>query len=239
MQNFKSLLQHIHSIAINNHIIVANGAFPKRKYLRELIANAHTLIACDGAIHNLLKYEYVPNYIIGDCDSLSLELRQIYAKQVIVGHDQNTNDLTKAMQFVLKKLKLNTIIILGATGLREDHTLANIALLAYYYNLMGKDKVGTSEDGTKLFSASRLAMISDYGIFTVHCGKTVLKTIKGQQISLFSPDINNRITCHELKWPLDNYQLTNLYSGTLNEATADQLYITSTHPVIVYRLFAV
>ena len=45
--------------------------------------------------------------------------------------DQETNDLTKAVNYV-KTLGFREVLILGATGRREDHTLGNISLLAQF-----------------------------------------------------------------------------------------------------------
>ena len=202
------------------NIIIANGEFPTHPYLIELIKNAKTLICCDGAIHKLLMHHITPNYIIGDCDSLQTLEDGILNERIIKLPDQSTNDLTKAVNFAHKELQLNKIIILGATGLREDHTIANIALLAEYIKYIDE-----------------ISIISEYGIFSAHNKPTKLSTQIGQQISFFALDKDTSISSNELKWPLKNHKFDKWYQGTLNEATDELVNLDISGTIIVYRAF--
>ena len=204
------------------NIIVANGEFPSHPFLLRLIKNAKTLICCDGAIHKLSSHHITPNYIIGDCDSLQILEDGILNDRIIKLPDQNTNDLTKAVDFACLELQLDNLIILGATGLREDHTIANIALLSEYIN-----------------KVDEISIISEYGIFTVHNKSTKLSTIQGQQISFFTLDHESSISCNELKWPLKNHKFRKWYQGTLNEATSNYINIEIAGTIIVYRTFEI
>lgn len=204
----------------NVGVIIAHGDFPKDDYLVNLLRQAQMLICCDGAIDNLIRHNIKANYIIGDCDSLSPRARELYQDRIITISSQNENDLTKAINLA-HSLKLDKVIILGATGLREDHTLANISLLEHYNKLI-----------------NQVIMISDYGVFTAHQqGSTTLTTIPGQQISFFTttPEVN--INCNQLKWPLVNHKFSSWFSGTLNQATADSMTILSSGNVLVFRSF--
>lgn len=215
----KDILSKILSIK-NLPIIIADGEFPNDKFLVETLKLAKTIICCDGAIHKLIQVGIDPSYIIGDCDSLEFSILNNFHNKIIKIPDQNTNDLTKAVTFATEKLKLKKIIILGATGLREDHTIANIALLAEYINLLDE-----------------ITMISDFGIFTAHINKAHLTTIPGQQLSIFTLDPKTKINCNELKWPLNNHQFNSWYQGTLNQATSDTINLTSDNSFIVFRAF--
>ena len=199
-------------------VIVANGEFPKAEYLQQLIQNATRIICCDGAIHKLLQNNFNPDHIIGDCDSLEMPLNEIFMDKIIRIADQNTNDLTKAVNFA-KDLK-QQIIILGASGLREDHTIANIALLGEYIK-----------------EVDSIAIISECGIFTAHNYTSKLASLPGQQISLFTIDPQTTINCKELKWPLIDHQFKSWYNGTLNQATGNEININTNGTVIVYRAF--
>lgn len=204
----------------NYNIIIANGEFPSNPYLLQLIKNSKILICCDGAIHKLSSHHITPDYIIGDCDSLQILEDGILNDRIIKIPDQNTNDLTKATHFAHNELKLNKIIILGATGLREDHTIANIALLADYINYIDE-----------------ISIISEYGIFTAHNKSTKLSSIIGQQVSFFTLDPKTSISSYELKWPLKNHQFQKWYQGTLNEAIDEFINLDISGIVIVYRSF--
>ena len=204
------------------NIIVANGQFPSHPFLLGLIKNAKMLICCDGAIHKLSSHHITPDYIVGDCDSLQTLEDGILNDRIIKLTDQNTNDLTKAVDFACMQLKLDNLIILGATGLREDHTIANIALLAEYIN-----------------KVNEVSIISEYGIFTIHSKSTKLSTINGQQVSFFTLDHESSISCKELKWQLKNHKFCKWYQGTLNEAIANSINVEIIGTVIVYRTFEI
>lgn len=75
----------------------------------------------------------MPDYVIGDMDSLS-ELNQAFFKKagvkIVQAEDQNKSDLEKSLDFTLKFTKrLKRIIIHGSFGGRIDHTLSAIQLL--------------------------------------------------------------------------------------------------------------
>ncbi|MDD3267007.1 MAG: thiamine diphosphokinase [Burkholderiales bacterium] len=217
-QNIKYLLD----INSNYIVIIANGTMPKSVEILELIASANVSIACDGAGIRLNQQNIIPDYIIGDNDSSQNDAKAKY--DYIYIENQNLNDLSKAFNLA-KELNLDIpILILAANGLREDHSLGNIALLTQFQ--------------TK-YSQS-IHMISDYGIFTpLLMGVHTINSIIKEQISFFAFDKSNQITCQELKWPLENYHLDYLNSGTLNQATANHLNIKTKTPILLYRAFQI
>ncbi|MCC2624845.1 MAG: thiamine diphosphokinase [Burkholderiales bacterium] len=202
------------------NIIIANGEPPKDRYLYKLLNDANTLICCDGAIGTLEQNNIVPDCIIGDCDSLSEAQKQKYVDKIKYTPDQNFNDLTKAVDFAINQLQLDNIIIMGATGLREDHSLANISLLVEYAKKI-----------------KNIILLSDYGFFRVYAGSVIIPTVTGQQISLFSIYPEAKITTHGLKWDLSNLALESWHKGTLNEALSTQFAINTTKPILVYQTF--
>ncbi len=186
--------------------------------MQGLLRQANKLICCDGALCALEQHSIEPDYIIGDCDSLPETLKQKYAAKIHYLPDQNSNDLSKAVTFATKHLQLDNIIILGATGLREDHTLANITLLANYATLVNK-----------------IIILSDYGFFSVHTKKDIIITVPGQQISLFALNNDTRVTTSGLKWDLAGLTLDIWYKGTLNQATSSYFELESTNTLLIYR----
>lgn len=203
------------------NVVLADGEFPDSKAFLSLLTNAYTRICCDGATKHLLKYNIEPSIIIGDCDSLDESIVNRFNHKIIKISEQNTNDLTKAINY-LHEQNLDNIIILGATGLREDHTLANIALLTGYNHQFKK-----------------VCMISQYGIFTVHTERSEVACKIGQQVSFFAINNNTKISCLELKWPLEDFILSNWSCGTLNQATAENLHIEVNDTILLYRSFEI
>lgn len=204
-----------------NCIVVANGSFPTAPFVLNLLSQAKVILSCDGAAEALHRNGFVPDAIIGDLDSLPPALQARYAERIHQVIDQEINDLTKAVRFARESGE-REVLILGATGLREDHTLGNISLLMEYASWF-----------------DRVEMASDYGWFTPLLGSATLESVPGQQISLFSMAPNGAVTTQELKWPLAGRQLTAWWQGTLNEALGREFTLTLSEDarVLVYRLF--
>lgn len=204
----------------NNYtVIIANGEFPTHKYANFCIKDASYIICLDGALEAALNNNIKPNIIIGDGDSISDTLKEQYSHIFLLNRDQDSNDLTKAVNYCIQK-GLREIKIVAATGKREDHTLGNISLLLEYM----KDV--------------EVEMITDYGIFTPITSTTEFESKTGQQVSIFNID-NSPITSHNLKFPLYNLVLDNLWKGTLNESLGESFTVKTKGKTIVYRTFEV
>lgn len=194
-------------------VIVANGEFPSASVMHRWIDRAPLVVCLDGAANRLLQQGYRPHLIIGDGDSIQPELAQRYDLEFIRVDEQETNDLSKAVRH-LRERGCCRLMMLGITGRRDDHTLGNISLLVYYLQM-----------GVKAVA------VTDWGIFVPCRGNALLKTTKGQQVSLF----NFRATgfkSNDLVYP--PYDTTMLWQGTLNEATSDRLSIQAEGDYLVY-----
>ncbi|CAI3951932.1 thiamine diphosphokinase [Commensalibacter communis] len=200
-------------------IILANGDFPRHP-IPKLILQYHQdkLVCCDGAANNLLNHHLTAQVIIGDGDSLSLDNQIKYQDKFIKLSDQNTNDLTKAVLFCQSQ-SLQSLIILGATGKREDHTIANIALLVNYLSII--------DDVT---------MITDFGVFNAIQLLCSFESYSKQQVSLFSQS-PTPITTTNLKYPLNQQNHIYWWQGSLNESLGDEFTIEVNNALIVYRAF--
>ncbi|MDD4728768.1 MAG: thiamine diphosphokinase [Dysgonamonadaceae bacterium] len=196
-------------------VIIAKGEFPTHPLSLSCIQDANNIICLDGALKACLENNITPNAIIGDGDSISTELKEQYAHLLYIYTDQETNDLTKAIAFCNEK-GIKNIKIVGATGKREDHTIGNISLLLEYMLFVNVE------------------MITDYGIFTPIISAKNFDSFPGQQVSIFNID-NTPITSHNLKYPLKEYVLNNLWMGTLNESTSTNFTVETKGRTIVYR----
>ncbi len=199
-------------------VILANGEFPSHPIALSLLDNCKYLVCCDGAINNLVKAGKQPDAIVGDCDSLSEENLVRFAGIIHRIPEQETNDLTKAVHFCLQQGRTK-LTILGATGKREDHTIANVSLLCEYM----KD--------------ADVEMVTDYGIFTAINTDSLFESKAGQQVSLFCID-RCRLTSYNLLYPIKDQIFTNWWQATLNESEDVEFRIDTDGRVIVYRVFA-
>ncbi len=200
-------------------VILANGQFPTHLIPLQLLNDAKTIICCDGAVNNLEEYGLKPSHIIGDMDSISSESKIKYEDRLIHVTNQNENDLRKAINWA-EENNITKAVILGASGKRDDHSIANIfTLLGYQSNL-------------------EMTIYTDYGKFSVVIDEQKFDSFTGEQISLFSADQTIEITSIYLKYNLNNKKLTDLYCGSLNNSINDEFTISISHgKILVYQAF--
>jgi len=199
-------------------VILANGKFPEHPIPLNILREANQIICCDGAAVKLEKFGLSPNAIVGDLDSISNELKEKYSDRLFHFPDQNSNDLSKAVNWC-KNENINNIIILGATGMREDHALGNIGLLCSYA------KMGVNVE-----------MVTDYGIFTPILQSMRFESFEGQAVSIFSPRNETRVTSQNLEYPLNNLQISDLWMGTLNKSLGNWFELSfAPGPLIVFQ----
>jgi thiamine pyrophosphokinase len=201
-------------------IIVADGSFPQHEVPLKYLKNAKRIVCCDGSTENLLLYGMLPDAIVGDLDSLRDELVTRFADRIHLDKSQDTNDLTKAVTWCSEN-GYKDIVIVGATGKREDHTLGNVSLLADYIKEVNA------------------IMVSDTGIFRPLLKSTAISSFTGQQVSIFSIDPGTEVTSHGLRYPLTRSKITNWWFATLNEALGDSFSLEfSAGRLIVYLKFS-
>ena len=177
-------------------------------------------MCCDGAIEALDKFGKTPLALIGDGDSVSEELKNKYLDRWYFIADQETNDLTKAMNFCIEK-GFKEVAILGATGKREDHTLANISLLLEYSKQVN------------------VRMFTDYGVFVPISQTTTLSSFAKQQVSIFSLDANNPLTSKNLRYPIENRKFKYWWEASLNEAIKENFTLFTESEVIIYQTYEI
>ncbi len=200
-------------------VILADGNFPAHGIPLGYLRNAEHIICCDGSARSLLEAGIVPEAIVGDLDSITDEIAGKYSDRLYRDEDQGTNDLTKSVTWCINK-GYKDIVILGATGKREDHTIGNISLLTEYAMKTG------------------VIMITDTGIISPHLESCTISSFPGQQVSIFSINPITRISSAGLKYKLNKLKLQNWWRASLNEATGDSFELTFTGgSIIVYQKF--
>ncbi|MCA1756873.1 MAG: thiamine diphosphokinase [Bacteroidales bacterium] len=201
-------------------VILANGRFPVHPVPLKHLNDAGRIICCDGAVVSLIEAGLTPWAIVGDMDSVPLSLQKEYASILHRSDDQESNDLTKAFRFAIER-GIKRVVILGATGHREDHTLGNISLMTEY------------------LKEADVKIITDHGVFVPAGDREIIASVPGQQVSLFTPDVSAEVVSEGLKYPLAGRRLINWWMGTLNEATGDSfsLRYSSNYSVIVFIPF--
>lgn len=196
-----------HELSRYSTIIVGNGETPQGEIPMLFLQHARFIVCCDGALEKLLKIGMKPDVVIGDCDSISEDRRQQFKDIIIEDKDQECNDLQKALKYCLRQ-QFGPIAILGASGLRDDHQLANLSILNMYAERMD------------------LIMVSNYGLFSFISEDTTFASTHGQEVSVFSFDGQALFSFSGLQYPVHNRRFVQLWEGSLNKALGNSFTIT-------------
>jgi len=181
-------------------IIIANGKAPNKKAIDYFIDKGFTTIICaDGGANTAKKINIIPDFIIGDLDSIA-DKTILYFKSksnIIKFKRQNDTDIEKCLKFAVKN-GFKEVVLLGVTGNRLDHTICNLSIVIKFHH---KIKIYVAAENSFLIPF-------DYDI--------KLKSVQGETISFFAFDDKTYITSLDLKYPLSN---TNLKFGIKESAS--------------------
>ena len=194
-------------------LILGGGDFPTHPIPLSFLQKRIPLICCDGAANQCHTLGIHPWRVVGDGDSLSAESRISFRDIIRTFPDQETNDQTKAVTY-LKTKGITQIVVLAATGRREDHTLGNISLLGEYLK-QGLD----------------VRMYTDYGVFIPCRDTTSFACPVGTAVSVFNFDAHH-MTSEGLAYSL--YDLTSWWQGTLNHSVSPTFRIVCEGDYLVY-----
>lgn len=205
-------------------VIICDGQFPKSEYPRYLIRTADFLVCCDGALRKFIRNskgifgaERLPDLVIGDMDTLPVSWQKKYADIIIRETEQEHNDQTKAVRWVLGNVPdIDHIYILGSTGGRADHTIGNLSLLMEY---------------TRMFDLGEITIeaVTDEGTAFAVNDTTEFDCGKGRQVSIFSPDNSLNIRSEGLEYQTEGVIFDNWWKATLNKAVRDNVRLEFSH----------
>ena len=208
-----------HELSRYSTIIVGNGETPQGEIPLLFLRHARFIVCCDGALDKLLKIGIKPDVVIGDCDSISEERRLQFKDIIIEDPDEECNDLQKALKHCLRR-QFGPVAILGASGLRDDHQLANLSILNMYSETMD------------------LIMVSNYGLLSFISEDTTFASTPGQEVSVFSFDGQALFSFSGLQYPVHKRRFAQLWEGSLNKATSDYFTVRiSDGRGVVFREF--
>ncbi len=171
-------------------VVISGGNRVSKERVLSVMKDCDLLLCADSGADHAKAYGLVPDYVIGDMDSINPNtIKRIKTSRLLVS--QPEKDYTDTHLAVEKAIKsgCDRIDILCATGLRSDHSMANIRLLLYI------DRMG---------STGRI--IDDENIIYICTGKTLFRGMKGRTVSLMSMACNTEgITLEGFKYPLNDY----------------------------------
>jgi thiamine pyrophosphokinase len=194
-------------------VLIANGKVSKTDYVKKIIDSNDFFISIDAKLENLKELGVRPNLILGDLDSAEIDGldNQI---EVIELSDQNKTDLEKSLDYC-KEHSIKKVLILGSSGLRDDHSMANILLASSYSDNLHIELI-----------------TSFYRIIFVK--ENTLINAPNAPVSIISLSTDNKITTRGLKYNLNNEKLKSFSHGISNEVKGENFTVEAESTIVVF-----
>ena len=178
----------------------------------DIIKNAKILICTDGSANHLNSLSKEPTYIIGDLDSI--DKSKTFDCKIIHDKRQDNTDLEKAIEWIYSE-GYRDVIILGATGMREDMSLINQFLIFKY------------------FKKINITVVTDH--FTIYCieGDEEIDSFENQLVSLV-PENRATVSSKGLQFELDKTNITIDGKNVSNRSKKDIFKIVSSEKLLVF-----
>jgi thiamine pyrophosphokinase len=206
-------------------IIIANSLLPAQPILDDCRARADMILCADGGANRARERGLVPDFIVGDLDSILPETRAAFLPaQYIHRPDQNATDLEKTLQFAVEQGARRALLV-GITGLRFDHQICNLNIAEKFCSQMEMELHDDFGIGVFLNAQQQEAIMN-------------FETFIGQQISLFAFRRAEGIVTEGLKYPLENEALEwAVRDGLSNEAIHTAMTIrVKSGTLFIYRV---
>lgn len=162
------------------------------------------VIAVDGGLAVAHRLAVIPDYIVGDFDTVSANLLEQYEEKRILRHppEKDETDTELAIETAIRE-GCTKIDFFGATGSRLDHSLANIFLLE---RLLSSGIEGAVlNDSNKLYlkdSSFQIKKKEVYGDFFSLL--PLSKTVERVTLTGFKYPVNNRTFHRECTLGISN-----------------------------------
>lgn len=174
-------------------IIVGGGVPPQKSLIKKYMLGEYIIFAADSGADILDKYDIEPDYLLGDFDSINGEVLEKLERGVNTTKLPREKDFTDTHIAVLNAISMGAseIVLLGCTGKRIDHFMANLCLL--------KLMLERGVSGCIVDEMNEIYLIDK---------STSINGEIGQVFSLFSYcEDTIGLTINGAKYPLENYNL--------------------------------
>lgn len=145
-------------------VIVGASKIENYDRIKSYLKKDDFFVFCDGGLNHKDFLGVYPNLIVGDFDSY--DFKNFDIETIFLPKEKDDTDTFYAAKEMLKR-GFDKFLLIGVTGKRLDHTLANLSILLMFYEknksamiiddhfeaqIVGKDKVYIENNRYKYFS---------------------------------------------------------------------------------------
>lgn len=119
----------------HKNVVIITGGTVRDEFVLSELANIENpyIIGADAGVRFLYRHKIIPDYIVGDFDSLETEIVEYYKNETNVpirefNPVKDASDTEIAFRMAVER-NPEQIYLFGATGTRLDHVMANIQTL--------------------------------------------------------------------------------------------------------------
>ena len=206
-------------------IIVSGGAI-QDEFAMQLIQDVtpEYIVAVDSGLNFIYRNQVAPTHIVGDFDSVKPEVIAHYKEQATIpvrefNPVKDATDTEIAVRLAIE-LGVNELWILGATGTRLDHVMANIQVLKIALDAGVKAWVVDEHNRISLWK-NEISLLDE--------------TRFGTYFSIFPFGTEvKEVSIKGAKYPLLNYHMTNENSRCVSNERADkEVVITFSEGIVI------
>ncbi len=166
-------------------------------------------VATDGAIQKSIQLGVIPDFVLGDFDSIDNQLAKNLNVNFVSTPDQNFTDFEKALTFIQEK-GFKEAHVYGASGGEQDHFIGNLSAALAWKSRMS------------------LTFFDTYGkyYFLKKSQQNSIANVKGKTISLVPLPYAKQVSTSGLEFPLQKEDLNfGKRIGTRNFAIESEIGI--------------
>lgn len=208
--------------------LLISGGHIDNNYIESYLKNRHydIIIAIDGGLEKAYEMGIVPTHIIGDFDTVSEEILNKYTDNEAVRivrlmPEKDFSDTQSALVMAIEN-KCTHIEIVGGTGTRIDHTIANIHTLQIALDKCEDAVIVNENNRIRLVRGRKIIYRADvFGKYISFLPLT--QKVKGVMLKGF-------------KYPLNDYEFDiqkSLSLGVSNEITEDRVEINVAEGILI------
>lgn len=145
-------------------LIVGGGTSPSVTLLKKQYQDADIVIAADSGANHLIAAGLLPQIVIGDMDSISVDtLKNLQEHQSVemIRHQvmKDETDMDLCMRTAVLR-GATEIVLLAATGSRWDHSLGNMMLMVHF--IQAGIQVSMMNDHNLAYSTMKSISVGQY-----------------------------------------------------------------------------